>query len=200
VPGWPTATSSRRHRRGMSCERACVACHRPRVPVDSPASWSQPNAHPDSVRRPARPPDEQLLSEVEDVIRRPVVGLEPSLWELPQHPSMADRSIQPALIRALLRCLQDDGAEVSLDILAEQGPQGSGTYQTPGWLAEMMAVLLGRTGDGYPATVLDPACGSGAFLTVAARLGAGSCSGRTCCPRRRCRPRHAAGARTRVES
>ncbi|HEX5567014.1 MAG TPA: N-6 DNA methylase, partial [Streptomyces sp.] len=79
------------------------------------------------------------------------------------------------LLRALLRCVRDDGGHSALDVLAEReldDSAASGAYQTPQQLADLMAALLApRTGP-YPARVLDPACGSATTLVAAARLGA----------------------------
>lgn len=81
------------------------------------------------------------------------------------------------VLRALLRCVQDDGTgEAALAVLTERELEDSaigGTYRTPTPLADLMARLVpdscGR--------VLDPACGSGSLLAAAARLGAGSLYG-----------------------
>ncbi|MEU2246571.1 N-6 DNA methylase [Streptomyces sp. NPDC019224] len=81
------------------------------------------------------------------------------------------------VLRALLRCVQDDGTgEAALAVLAERELEDSaagGTYRTPAPLADLMARLL----PGPCARVLDPACGSGSLLAAAARLGAGALYG-----------------------
>jgi SAM-dependent methyltransferase len=123
--------------------------------------------------RPARLldlPDEQLLREADDIVRR-TSSPAPGVRGLPADPA-DDRPADPAVIRALLRCVEEDGAEAALDVLAELTPPTSGTYQTPGWLADLMAGLLQRPGGEYPVTVLDPACGGGTLLAAAALRGA----------------------------
>ncbi|WUT00373.1 N-6 DNA methylase [Streptomyces sp. NBC_00708] len=81
------------------------------------------------------------------------------------------------VLRALLRCVQDDGTgEAALAVLAERELEDSaigGTYRTPVPLADLMARLV----PGSCERVLDPACGSGSLLAAAARLGAGSLYG-----------------------
>ncbi|MEU9089665.1 N-6 DNA methylase [Streptomyces sp. NPDC048428] len=75
------------------------------------------------------------------------------------------------VLRALLRCVQDDGTgEAALAVLAERELEDSavgGTYRTPTPLAELMARLI----PGPCERVLDPACGSGSLLAAAARRG-----------------------------
>ncbi|MER5182670.1 N-6 DNA methylase [Streptomyces sp. NPDC002896] len=74
-------------------------------------------------------------------------------------------------LRALVRCVRDQGAQAALDVLAEhelEDSAASGTYQTPAELADLMARLL----PALRGAVLDPACGSGTLLTTAARHGA----------------------------
>ncbi|MCF6521758.1 N-6 DNA methylase [Streptomyces sp. JJ36] len=79
------------------------------------------------------------------------------------------------LVRALIRCVRDEGGEIALDVLAEReldDSAASGAYQTPRWLADLMARLLTPATGTFPARVLDPACGSGTTLAAAARHGA----------------------------
>lgn len=79
------------------------------------------------------------------------------------------------LLRALLRCVRDDGGHAALDVLAEReldDSAASGAYQTPDRLAGLMAALLAPAKTQFPARVLDPACGSGSTLAAAARHGA----------------------------
>ncbi|GAA2454098.1 N-6 DNA methylase [Streptomyces macrosporus] len=79
------------------------------------------------------------------------------------------------LLRALLRCVRDDGGQSALDVLAEReldDSAASGAYQTPEPLSDLMARLLAPATDPYPSRVFDPACGSATTLVAAARLGA----------------------------
>ncbi|MFF3109346.1 N-6 DNA methylase [Kitasatospora sp. NPDC057904] len=75
------------------------------------------------------------------------------------------------VLRALLLCVRDEGAQMALDVLADRELEDSavsGAYRTPAPLAD----LLARLAPGSPARVLDPACGSGTLLSAAAALGA----------------------------
>ncbi|MGW0823263.1 N-6 DNA methylase [Streptomyces sp. NPDC002845] len=86
-----------------------------------------------------------------------------------------------AVLRALLLCVRDEGGEAALGVLAErelEDSAASGTYQTPGPLADLVARLV----PGVPARVLDPACGSGTLLSAAARRGAGELYGQDSLP------------------
>ncbi|MGW6769007.1 N-6 DNA methylase [Streptomyces sp. NPDC055037] len=78
-------------------------------------------------------------------------------------------------LRALLRCVVVDGAETATDVLAErllEDAGGTGTYPTPRPLADLMARLLTDSTGAFPASVLDPACGTGSLLAAAASAGA----------------------------
>ncbi|GHH72985.1 type II restriction endonuclease subunit M [Streptosporangium violaceochromogenes] len=78
------------------------------------------------------------------------------------------------LLRAVLNGLLDEGGQVVLDALAERELTDSHAmsfHDTPQPLADLMARLL-HTGDPYPPTVLDPACGNGTLLEAAGRQGA----------------------------
>ncbi|MEU3524595.1 N-6 DNA methylase [Streptomyces sp. NPDC038707] len=75
------------------------------------------------------------------------------------------------VLRALLLCVRDEGAQTALGVLAErelEDSAASGAYRTPAPLADLLARLV----PGSPARVLDPACGSGTLLTAAAARGA----------------------------
>ncbi|MBT2526003.1 N-6 DNA methylase [Streptomyces sp. ISL-99] len=90
---------------------------------------------------------------------------------LPEAAAVRFRAEDASALRSLLRCVRDEGAHATLDVLAEReldDTASSGTYQTPSRLADLMARLL----PDHPARVLDPACGSGTLLEAAARLGA----------------------------
>ncbi|MEU2976996.1 N-6 DNA methylase [Streptomyces hirsutus] len=75
------------------------------------------------------------------------------------------------VLRALLLCVRDEGAQTALGVLAErelEDSAASGAYRTPAPLADLLARLIPDS----PARVLDPACGSGTLLTAAAARGA----------------------------
>ncbi|MEU4033270.1 N-6 DNA methylase [Streptomyces collinus] len=75
------------------------------------------------------------------------------------------------VLRALLGCVREAGAQAAADVLAERELDegaASGVYQTPEGLALLMARLL----PAGASRVLDPACGSGTLLAAAARQGA----------------------------
>ena len=76
------------------------------------------------------------------------------------------------MLRALLRGIEADGPEATLEVLLDQGTTSGGTYRTPAAVATLMASLLQSQGLPYPVSVLDPACGSGTLLAAAADLGA----------------------------
>jgi len=78
-------------------------------------------------------------------------------------------------LRALLQAVVADGAETATDVLAErllEDTGGTGTYLTPRPLAALMARLLTDSAGVFPASVLDPACGTGSLLAAAASAGA----------------------------
>lgn len=88
---------------------------------------------------------------------------------------LAYRYDDAGLLRALLRCVQQDGATVAADVLAERGieePAATGTYRTSVAVADLMAELLVSPGRRFPSGVYDPACGFGGLLIAAARRGA----------------------------
>ncbi|MFJ8439001.1 N-6 DNA methylase [Kitasatospora griseola] len=85
------------------------------------------------------------------------------------------------VLRALLLCVRDEGAQTALGVLAErelEDSAASGAYRTPAPLADLLARLV----PGPPTRVLDPACGSGTLLSAAAALGARELYGQDCLP------------------
>jgi methylase of polypeptide subunit release factors len=106
--------------------------------------------------------------------RAAVAGLAASV---PQADSVTYDEADADVLRALLRCVREEGGTATLNVLAERELEDSaatGAYTTPAPLAELMARLLAPPpGQGpYPGRVLDPACGSGSLLAAAAALGA----------------------------
>ncbi|MFF3516165.1 N-6 DNA methylase [Streptomyces sp. NPDC002573] len=89
---------------------------------------------------------------------------------VPQTEAAPFTAADAGIVRALIHCVREQGAQVALDVLAERELDDSastGTYQTPDRLADLMARLLPAD----TARVLDPACGSGTLLAAAARYG-----------------------------
>ncbi|MEV4516102.1 N-6 DNA methylase [Dactylosporangium sp. NPDC049525] len=118
--------------------------------------------------------DLRALAEVADdrLPQRAAAAVRPHAADLPGVEGLAYRATDVAALRALLRCVRDEGATRAIDVLAERGAEESGTYPTPAPLVDLMADLLAEQCETFPATVLDPACGTGGLLTAAARRGA----------------------------
>ncbi|QFQ98895.1 N-6 DNA methylase [Streptomyces phaeolivaceus] len=119
---------------------------------------------PEELAELAAVPDDQLLARAEKA-----AGELPAT--VPEAEPVRYGPDDAGVVRALLDCVREAGAQAALDVLAERELDegaASGVYQTPEGLARLMARLL-------PADVfrvLDPACGSGTLLAAAARQGA----------------------------
>lgn len=106
--------------------------------------------------------------------RAAVAGLAASV---PQADSVTYDEADADVLRALLRCVREEGGTATLNVLAERELEDSaatGAYTTPTPLADLMARLVAPPPGQrpYPGRVLDPACGSGSLLAAAAALGA----------------------------
>ncbi|MFB7327371.1 N-6 DNA methylase [Streptomyces sp. NPDC056190] len=89
---------------------------------------------------------------------------------VPQTEATTFTAADAGIVRALIHCVREEGAQAALDVLAERELEDSastGTYQTPNRLADLMARLLPAD----TTRILDPACGSGTLLAAAARHG-----------------------------
>ena len=118
-------------------------------------------------------PDRHLATRAAKLINTHAATL-PAMDRLTYHTQEAP------LLRALLRCVRDEGAPATADLLAtaaEVGTTAAGTHPTPPPLTELMTDLLAQAGD-FPASVCDPACGTGGLLVAAARRGAVTLYGR----------------------
>jgi len=114
-------------------------------------------------------PDEQLAARITGLLDQR--SREPD-W-VPPSINLSYETRDAPTLRALLRGMEADGPAATLEVLLDQGTTSGGTYRTPAAVAGLMASLLLRSpGIPYPASVLDPACGSGTLLAAAADLGA----------------------------
>ncbi|MEU2597204.1 N-6 DNA methylase [Streptomyces hirsutus] len=117
---------------------------------------------PHELTAPADLPDADLAARADAAVAD-LAGTVPQTEAAPF--TAADATV----VRALIHCVREEGAQAALDVLAERELEDSastGTYQTP--LADLMARLLPAD----TARFLDPACGSGTLLAAAARHGA----------------------------
>ncbi|KOV28644.1 N-6 DNA methylase [Streptomyces virginiae] len=90
-----------------------------------------------------------------------------------------------AVLRALVRCVQEFGGAAALDALADRAPADTGArgiYATPPVLADLMAYLAAGGDGAYPKRVFDPACGAGGLLAAAAGRGASELYGQDVVP------------------
>ncbi|SDK20050.1 N-6 DNA Methylase [Actinopolyspora mzabensis] len=82
----------------------------------------------------------------------------------------------PETVRALLRCVSEEGAEVALVVFQDVLGADS-VHTTPKPVVDLMVGLLLE-----PGTVFDPACGGGGLLSAAARQGATQLFGQDIAP------------------
>lgn len=135
-------------------------------------------------------PAESPLRHLRTVLRAQVEPSEiPELLAMlaPTKTALADPVADekdPEVLRAVRNAVADAGLGPTVEVLAERGLEENpttGVYVTPAEVADLMAGLARATGVDTE-TVLDPACGSGALLAAAARLGARECFGQDILP------------------
>ncbi|MFD0032108.1 N-6 DNA methylase [Streptomyces sp. NPDC127172] len=120
-----------------------------------------------------------------DLVRQARPSVARALAEVPPESgngaSAANTEVDAELLRAVLACVDEEAAggatgSGTLDVLAQReldDNPSSSSYYTPKPVADLVVSLLtdARSGS-FPQEVLDPACGSGAFLVAAAEAGA----------------------------
>ncbi|MFK4864220.1 N-6 DNA methylase [Streptomyces sp. CSMPJR101] len=124
-----------------------------------------------AARRPADELTDLLAGSDADLVKQANEAAAGVADVVPETESVRFTDIDTNVLRALLLCVRDEGAQAALGVLAErelEDSAASGAYRTPAPLADLMAGLV----PGDPARVLDPACGSGTLLTAAAARGA----------------------------
>ncbi|MFC8370305.1 N-6 DNA methylase [Streptomyces sp. NPDC057239] len=129
---------------------------------------------PHELTAPADLPDADLAARADAAVAD-LAGM------VPQAETAPFTAADAAVVRALIHCVREEGAQAALDVLAERELEDSastGTYRTPAPLADLMARLLPAD----TARVLDPACGSGTLLEAAARHGARGLYGQDALP------------------
>ncbi|MFY1614702.1 N-6 DNA methylase [Micromonospora sp. WMMD736] len=116
---------------------------------------------------------------------RALQAVQPHVADIPGIADLTYDAEDVALLRALLRCVADEGALRAADVLAEgdlDATNAGGMYDTPAPVAALMADLLAEPGEPYPEAVFDPACGAGGLLLAAAACGAGKLYGQDIVP------------------
>ncbi|MFD7693972.1 N-6 DNA methylase [Streptomyces sp. NPDC059805] len=124
-----------------------------------------------AARRPADELTDLLAATDADLVKRANEAAAGVADVVSDTESVRFTDVDTTVLRALLLCVRDEGAQAALGVLAErelEDSAASGAYRTPAPLADLMAGLV----PGDPARVLDPACGSGTLLTAAAARGA----------------------------
>ncbi|MGW4082749.1 N-6 DNA methylase [Streptomyces sp. NPDC004822] len=124
-----------------------------------------------AARRPADELTDLLAATDADLVKRANEAAAGVADVVSDTESVRFTDVDTTVLRALLLCVRDEGAQAALGVLAErelEDSAASGAYRTPAPLADLMAGLVPAD----PARVLDPACGSGTLLTAAAARGA----------------------------